>query len=170
MCVCRCEHICTNTYGQQRSLSGVLLHHSPLCILRTEPTAHGLGKTRQPESPRDPPVSVFPGLGLQMYITAPGFLWLYGRHCTKHLLIPSSMAFFQKTNVRSIKNQSYLCSRQCLHFFSCASQEKTVLPWKPAPLVLPLSQCLPQWWSQGSRNLETGLLISAESVSIKNMH
>lgn len=93
------------------------------------------------------------------------------------LLISSSIPFFQKANVRSTNTnflqliRSYLCSQQCLHFFSCASQVKTVLPRKPAPSVVPLSQSLPQWLlTYGSQDLETVLLISAESVSIKNMH
>jgi hypothetical protein len=46
-----------------------------------------------------------------------------------------------------------------------------VLPWKPAPFVLLLSRCLPRWLlSYGSQDLEIVLLISAGSVSIKNMH
>lgn len=59
---------------------------------------------------------VFPGLGLQMHITAPGFLhgaadlnsdpygvWQAGT-VLSHLLIPHSIPFFQKANVSCIKN------------------------------------------------------------------
>lgn len=117
-CVCVHIHVCAHACEGQRSRPGIFIFVTGSL---TGPEGQWFGWTRWPESPRDPPVSISPALGLQVCATMPGFLqvcWgpklrsscFYGRHFTRWAisLAPCfclDMVFSSSQNHNSIVSQ-----------------------------------------------------------------